>query len=119
MYILFFILAAVSLCIGVYKIATSYQKDSRDAEGRVEGLQLNKYSTDMNRYAARKESKAAASRSGLASQLASEAESIAKLAAKRAEAIAAEEAAINAPLRLAEARAIEQEATINTLTVTK
>lgn len=112
-----FIFAGLFLCIGVYKIATNYTKESRDISGQIQNLQLNKFSTDMNRFAAKKEMAPSSSRTALATQLASEATAITELGTAQAQVIEAEDKVANAPARLAEVREKEEAIHSNEVTL--
>jgi hypothetical protein len=115
---IFFILAGLFLLFGAYKLATSFTKETRNTSGQIQNLQSNKFSTEMNRFAAKKEMAPSVNRTGLASQLSSEASAIAALGKAQTEAIAAEDEVTNAPARLAELRQQEEAAHQNLLTLT-
>ncbi len=67
--IVLLIIGAGVIAIAVGYFLLSYNKDNLHPLGRVDTIQMDKISTDMNRYAAGKETKASAARTGLGAQL--------------------------------------------------
>lgn len=117
--IVFFFLAALFLCVGIYKIATRFKRETRDTSGQISNLQTNKFSSDMNRFAARAEIAPSVSRRSLAIHLSQETEAVSTLGAAQVSAITAQDAVENAPARLAELRRQEEAAHNNLLVTTE
>jgi hypothetical protein len=118
MWILILISFAV-VCVAGYLLLTSYKKGSGDLNEHINTIQAEKFSPDMNRWAAGKEGKAATARATTAESLNREAAAVAEMHRKQAEATQAAFDRKEASFRAEEARKQEQSAHDLFMTLTR
>ncbi len=99
--LMFLVVGGLALTVGgIYSAITKFRTDSGENTKRGEELTQNKYSEKMGRFAARRETKAATSRSELLLQLATELQNLGQLTAAQTDNLRQEWARMMLPFEL-------------------